>query len=53
MSVQAVIYKPNEHADEYIVFIEDVKEVGCMLPLIRAFPRVSSHQLYLSSIAVL
>ena len=28
MSAQAVIYKPNEHADEYIVFVEDVAEVS-------------------------
>ena len=26
--VQTVIYKPNEHADEYIVAIDDVAEVG-------------------------
>ena len=28
MSAQACIWKPNEHADEYIVFVEDVKEVS-------------------------
>jgi hypothetical protein len=26
--VQTVIYKPNEHADEYIVAIDDVAEVS-------------------------
>jgi hypothetical protein len=30
--VQTVIYKPNEHADEYIVAIDDVAEVGPFLP---------------------
>ena len=29
--VQTVIYKPNEHADEYIVAIDDVAEVGPFL----------------------
>jgi len=33
MSNQAVIYKPNEHADEYIVFVEDVAEVS-LIPLL-------------------
>lgn len=28
MAAQAVIYKPNEHADEYMVFIGDVAEVS-------------------------
>ena len=28
MSAHAIIYKPNEHADEYIVFVDDVKEVS-------------------------
>jgi hypothetical protein len=29
MSVaKAVIWKPSEHADEYIVFVDDVKEVS-------------------------
>lgn len=26
--IQTVIYKPNEHADEYIVAIDDVAEVS-------------------------
>lgn len=26
--VSAIIYKPNEHADEYIVFVDDDKEVS-------------------------
>lgn len=26
--VQAIIYKPNEHADEYVIFVDDVKEVS-------------------------
>ena len=30
--VQTVIYKPNEHADEYIVAIDDVAEVGPFPP---------------------
>ena len=28
MAAKACIYKPNEHADEYMVFIEDTKEVS-------------------------
>lgn len=32
MSVaKAVIWKPSEHADEYIVFVDDVKEVSAHL----------------------
>jgi hypothetical protein len=36
--VQTVIYKPNEHADEYIVAIDDVAEVS--LPLSLSSPRI-------------
>ena len=32
--IQTVIYRPNEHADEYIVAIDDVAEVS-RVPLIR------------------
>jgi len=32
--IQTVIYRPNEHADEYIVAIDDVAEVS-RGPLIR------------------
>ena len=31
--IQTVIYRPNEHADEYIVAIDDVAEVS-RVPLI-------------------
>lgn len=34
--VQMVIYKPNEHADEYLVAVDDVSEVRRLLPLSRA-----------------
>jgi hypothetical protein len=27
-TTQCVIYRPNEHAEEYIVFIDDVAEVS-------------------------
>jgi hypothetical protein len=26
--IQTVIYKPNEHADEYLVIVDDVAEVS-------------------------
>jgi hypothetical protein len=43
--IQTVIYKPNEHADEYIVAIDDVAEVGpSFYPL--TIPSSSSSPLY-------
>jgi hypothetical protein len=34
-STQIVIYQPNEHADQYLVFIEDVAEVSACMPAIQ------------------
>jgi hypothetical protein len=31
-AAQAVIWKPNEHADEYMVFVDDPKEVSILVP---------------------
>jgi hypothetical protein len=31
---QTVIYRPNEHADEYMVFIDDEAEVSCVARVI-------------------
>ena len=40
--VQTIIYKPNEHADEYIVAIDDVAEVGPSSALSRALSKTKA-----------
>jgi hypothetical protein len=44
--IQTVIYKPNEHADEYIVAIDDVAEVSVTIQSTVLWP---SLHLYLHS----
>lgn len=43
--VTTVIYKPNEHADEYIVIVDDVAEVGWRELLDPCAPLLSRNQL--------
>ena len=43
-STKAVIYKPNEHADEYMVFVEDVDEVSSGVSFVAPVVVDSGHQ---------
>ena len=47
-SNHAIIYKPHQHADEYIVFIEDTKEVspGITMILCLVTTKVFEHLRY-------
>jgi hypothetical protein len=45
--IQTVIYKPNEHADEYIVAIDDVAEVSPSFYPLTIFPSHLIHSLAL------